>query len=90
MKLPPKTVAASERKKAEKALLEAALAYGHALHCQEEVLSDVAAKWDEARELVDGAGGRLQAAAQAYFLANAAPRPPAAAPKRGRKREGTE
>jgi hypothetical protein len=63
MKKRPKLASRSERKKAEKALLEAALAYGHALHFREEVVSDVAAKRDEASELVDGAGGRLLAAA---------------------------
>jgi hypothetical protein len=73
MKKRPKLASRGERKKAEQALLEAALAYGHALHCREEVVSDVAAKWDDASELVDGAGGRLLAAAQAYFLANQGP-----------------
>jgi hypothetical protein len=73
MKRRPKTASRGERKKAEKALLEAALAYGHALHCWEEVVSDVAAKRDEASELVDGAAGRLLDAAQAYFLAKHGP-----------------
>jgi hypothetical protein len=36
-------------------------------------MSDVAAKRDDASELVDGAAGRLLDAAQAYFLANHGP-----------------
>jgi hypothetical protein len=73
MKKSSKRTGRGERKKAEQALLEAALAYGQALHCQEEVVSALAAKRDEALELVDGAGGRLLAAAQAYFLASQGP-----------------
>jgi hypothetical protein len=86
MKSPPKRLGATERKKAQRALLEAARAYGHALDCQGEVLSYVAAKRDEASELVEGAGDRLLAAAQAYFLANP-PRQSPATPKRRKQKE---
>jgi hypothetical protein len=85
MKKPPKSPGAGERKKAERALLEAALAYGHALDCREEATPDVAAKRDEAQELVDGAGDRLLAAARAYFVASPPQRP---AVGKGRRKKG--
>jgi hypothetical protein len=59
--------------KAERDLLEAALAYGLALDGQARVSSAVAAKGEEAREAVDGAADWLLVTAQGYFLATQDP-----------------